>query len=337
MKFNRKIKNVLITGISGSGGSYLCEYILSLQKRVKVYGISRWHSTSSNSNLYNVINKINLIECDLCDLSSIINALNISKPDAIFHLASSANVKASFETPSSVMNNNIMSTINLLEAVRLLKFNPIIQICSTSEVYGQVSKKDIPIKETNQFNPTSPYAVSKITQDLLGKTYFTAYKLKIITTRMFAYFNPRRTDLFASSFAKQVAWIEVGLQKKLLHGNLDSVRTLIDVRDAMRAYWLAVQYCKFGEVYNIGGLKSIKVGDFLKVLINLSNSKILTQLDPKLMRPVDVTLQIPNTNKFNKITRFKTQYSFEESVEHLLEFWRLEAKKEVMRLKYNKG
>lgn len=325
-KKNKQIKSVLITGISGSGGSYLTDYILENHKKVKISGLVRWHSTTSLSNLEKIINKISIYECDLNDFSSTFKVLKKVKPDAIFHLASYANVRSSFDTPTTVLNNNIIGTSNLFEAIRLLKINPIIQMCSTSEVYGQVSHKDVPIKENLIMKPASPYAVSKTTQDLLARTYFINYGMKIIITRMFSYFNPRRTDLFASSFAKQIALIENGLQNKLYHGNLNSVRTLIDVRDAMHAYWISILYCKYGEAYNIGGTTSIKVGDVLKILISKSRVKVKTEVDPKLFRPTDVTLQIPNINKFKKTTGFKPAYTFDDSIEHLLNFWRNQIK-----------
>ena len=324
LKKNKEIRSVLITGISGSGGSYLTDYIIENHKKVKISGLVRWHSTTSLRNLEKVIDKISIYECDLNDFSSTYKVLKQVKPDAIFHLASYANVRSSFDTPTTVLNNNIIGTSNLFESIRLLKIDPIIQMCSTSEVYGQVRPKDVPIEENLIMKPASPYAVSKTTQDLLARTYFINYGMKIIITRMFSYFNPRRTDLFASSFAKQIALIENGLQKKLHHGNLNSVRTMIDVRDAMHAYWISILYCKYGEAYNIGGTTSIKVGDVLKILISKSKTKISTFEDPKLFRPTDVTLQIPNINKFKKISGFKTKYSFEESVEHLLNFWRNE-------------
>ncbi|MBC8096750.1 MAG: GDP-mannose 4,6-dehydratase, partial [Akkermansiaceae bacterium] len=189
--------------------------------------------------------------------------------------------------------------------------------------------KNVPIFEDAPMRPSSPYAVSKVTQDLLGYTYFVAYKMPVIRTRMFAYLNPRRTDLFATSFARQVARIERGLQKELVHGNLDSVRTIIDVRDAMRAYWDAVLYCEPGEAYNIGGKTTMTVGDFLKTLVALAKAPIPTRVDPALLRPADVTLQIPNTDKFEKATGWKPQYSFEESLAFLLDHWRKEVAKEV--------
>jgi len=322
-----EIKNVLITGVSGSGGSYLAEYIVRNQPEVEVHGIARWHSTTSAHNLSAIQDQVTVHECDLTDFSSVFSVLKKIKPDAIFHLASHANVKASFITPLSVLNNNIMSTANLFEAVRVAEIDPVIQLCSTSEVYGQVLPDEVPITEDNPIRPSSPYAVSKVTQDLLGLTYFRSYNMKIIRTRMFAYINPRRTDLFATAFARQVARIEAGLQKKLLHGNLDSVRTIIDVRDAMESYWVATLRCDPGEAYNIGGATTMKVGEFLDMLKKLSKVEISSQVDPKLLRPADVTLQIPDVDKFTKQTGWKPKYNFEESVEYLLNYWRNEVNK----------
>lgn len=327
MNQERHIKKVIITGIAGSGGSYLAEYIVNNHPGVEVHGISRWHSTSTSQNLENVINKVHVHECDLTDLSSVVRTLKEVKPDAIFHLASYANVRASFITPLSVLNNNIIGTVNLFEAIRVLENDPIVQLCSTSEVYGQVDPKNVPIKEDCPLNPSSPYAVSKVTQDLLGYTYFRNYNMKIIRTRMFAYLNPRRADLFATAFSMQVARIEGGLQKELLHGNLDSIRTIIDVRDAMESYWVATTKCEFGEVYNIGGTTVIKVSEFLDMLKKLAKCDIPSRPEPKLFRPSDVTLQIPDVSKFTNQTGWKPKYSFEDSVQHLLDYCRNEVEK----------
>jgi len=327
---SQEIKKVLITGIAGSGGSYLAEYIVEKHPEVEVHGISRWHSTSSQINLEKIKNSISVHECDLNDFSSILRVLDKVKPDAIFHLASYANVRAAFDTPLAIIQNNIMGTANLLEAVHHSKLDPIIQICSTSEVYGQVDPKDVPIKETCPINPVNPYAVSKLAQDALGYTYFKSYDMKIIRTRMFAYLNPRRKDLFATSFSTQVARIEEGLQPILLHGNLDSTRTLIDVRDAMESYWIATTKGKPGEIYNIGGITVIKVGEFLEVLKKLAKVPIESKVDPNLLRPTDVTLQIPDTSKFENETGWKPKYSFQESVEYLLNHCRNEVKKEKL-------
>lgn len=318
------ITRVLITGIGGSGSSYLAEYVVNNHPEVEVHGISRWHSTTTD-NLSPVRGKVTVHEADLLDFGSVLVVLESVRPDVIFHMAAHANVRASFITPNAVLNNNIIGTSNLFEAVRLARLDPIIQLCSTSEVYGQVDPKYVPIKEDAPMRPASPYAVSKAAQDLLGWTYFVSYRMRIIRTRMFAYLNPRRSDLFATSFAKQVAWIERGLQKELVHGNLDSVRTLIDVRDALRAYWEAVLHCEPGEVYNIGGTTTMTVGEFLERLIARSDVPIPTRCDPNLLRPADVTLQIPCVDKFVKQTGWLPIYTFEESLTHLLWYWRNEA------------
>ena len=324
-------KKALITGITGSGGSYLAEHIVHNHTDVVVHGLSRWHSTTGLDNLGKVRSKIYVHEADLMDFGSVIQVLEDVRPDIVFHLAAHANVRTSFITPNAVLSNNIIGTSNLLEAIRLLKLEPIIQICSTSEVYGQVDPKLVPIKEDTPMQPASPYAVSKVAQDLLGRSYFVSYGMNIIRTRMFAYLNPRRSDLFASSFARQVAWIEKGLLNELTHGNLDSVRTIIDVRDAMSAYWEAILHCRSGEAYNIGGQTQISVGEFLQLLISRAGVSIPTRMDPSLLRPSDVTLQIPCVDKFVDQTGWSPIYNFEQSVMHLLEYWRNQADLEVAR------
>jgi len=330
MNDKRKISSVLITGIAGSGASYLAEYILKKHPKVEVHGISRWHSTTQNENIKAIREKIVVHEADLLDFASTFSVMEKVRPDAVFHLAAYANVRTSFITPNTFLANNILGTVNLFEAARLANLkSSIIQLCSTSEVYGQVDPKDVPIKEDAPLRPVSPYAVSKVTQDLLGFSYFTSYGMRIIRTRMFTYINPRRTDLFATSFAKQVAWIERGLQKELLHGNLDSVRTIIDVRDAAEAYWETILHCRYGETYNIGGTSTVKVGDVLKMLISKSKKTIPTRCDKNLLRPADVTLQIPCVDKFTKETGWRPKYTLQESLDFLLSYWRKEADKAV--------
>lgn len=320
-----EIRRVLITGISGSGGSYLAEYIADHHPGVAIHGIGRWHSTTASDNLRKIRDRVTVHECDLADFGSVIEALRAAQPDAIFHLAAHANVRASFITPNAVLSNNILGTSNLFEAVRLLGMDPLIQLCSTSEVYGQVDPKHVPIREDTPLNPASPYAVSKVAQDMLGRVYFVAYKMRIIRTRMFTYLNPRRTDLFATAFARQVAWVERGLLKEVVHGNLDSVRTMIDVRDAMGAYWVATTRGEPGEAYNIGGATTMTVGDFLRTLVGLARTPIPTRVDPALLRPADVTLQIPCCDKFAAATGWKPEFTFEESLADLLDQWRVRA------------
>lgn len=320
IKMSPKRDVALITGIAGSGGSYLAEFLVS--QGLDVHGISRWHSTTSNSNLKNIIKDITLHECDLSDLGATIRAVKASKPDYIFHLAAHANVHVCFSNPTAVLHNNINSSINIFEAVKIVGIDPVIQHCSTSEVYGVVDKKNIPITESHPLDPVNIYAVSKLTQEKIASSYFHSYGTKVIITRMFAYINPRRADIFSSSFAKKIVEIERGERDTLTHGNLNSIRTLIDVRDAMESYWVASQKCEYGIPYNIGGGFSMSVGDFLDLLKSRSTSQIKSVLDKDLLRPIDVTLQIPDTSKFDSTTNWKPRYSLEESVDYLLDYYR---------------
>lgn len=314
---SRKFKKCLITGITGSGGSYLAEYIIKKNKNIKVFGLYR---SLGNLNLlkkkYN--KKIFFIKVDLRNYKKLKNIIKKIKPDVIFHIASNADVRRSFDYPIECTHNNNTITSNLLESLRQLKLNPITLICSTSEVYGAVKKKDIPIKEEQKFSPANPYAVSKAFQDLLSQVYFKSFGLNIIITRMFSYTNARRHNLFQTSFANQIVKIERGELNCLKHGNLNSIRTFVDIEDAMEAYWLAATKGKIGEIYNIGGNKIISVKNFLQELNKLSKCKIKCSIDKSLLRPQDVTLQIPDVSKFKRHTGWQAKINFKDSVKKLL-------------------
>ena len=311
---NRKFKKCLITGITGSGGSYLAEHIISKNSKIKVFGIYR---SKGNKKLLQNKNII-LFKADLTNYNQTQKIIRKINPDLIFHLASSANVRESFDSPKKVIENNNVITLNLLEIIRLNKLNPLTIICSSSEVYGKIKLKDIPVKEDKSINPVNPYSVSKAFQDLLSQVYFESYGLKIIITRMFSYVNARKDYLFQTSFAKQIAEIEKGKRKVLTHGNLNSVRNIIDIYDAMEAYWLTAKRGKVGEIYNISGKKVISVSNYLKELKKLSYVKIKSKVDKKLLRPVDVTLQVADTKKFIRDTKWSPKVSFIESMKKLL-------------------
>jgi GDP-D-mannose dehydratase len=212
----------------------------------------------------------------------------------------------------------------LLEAVRLTRIDPVIHICSSSEVYGQVRPEDVPIREDCPFKPASPYAVSKVGEDMIAFQYWVSYGIRTIRTRMFTHTGPRRGDVFAMSFfAKQVAAAELGMKEPVIHvGNLNSVRTFCDVRDAVRAYWLLVNGCEPGEVYNIGGNRTMTIGEALKILLAFSDRSFEIAVDPKLLRPSDVTLQIPCTDKFRAVTGWEPEIPFEKTLEDMLVYWR---------------
>ena len=315
-------KTALITGINGQDGSYLAEFLLD--KGYKVYGTLKRNSVSENqtSRLNNIFNKLNLYYADLTDMSSLVNVLQQTQPDEIYNLAAQSHVKISFDQPIYTANATGLGTLNLLEALRILNQKPMIQFCGTSEVYGQVREDEIPIKETQSIDPVNVYAISKLTQEKLVKSYMRSYDIPCVITRAFGYINPRRPDIFSSAFAKQIVDIERGKQDILFHGNLDSVRTLLDVRDVVDAYWVAAEKCDVGEAYNIGSTVPVRVGDFLEELKKQANCKIVSKEDPNLLRPVDVTLQIPSVDKFYQKTNWTPKYNLEDSVKLLLDFYR---------------
>lgn len=315
---------ILITGITGFVGSHLAQYIINLKDNHEIFGISRWRSPKDN--LADIYNKVNLADADLCDLSALIRHIKAIKPDVIFHLAAQSYVLTSFNSPIQTLWTNVIGTTNLLEAVRINEVSPVIHICSSSEVYGQVDKNDVPIKENCPFQPASPYAVSKVGEDMVALQYWISYKIKTIRTRMFTHTGPKRGDVFAVSFfAKQIAAAELGLKNPIINvGNLNSVRTFCDVRDAVRAYWLLVNKCKPGEVYNIGGNRTMTVGEALDMLLSFSNKKFKVEVEQKLIRPSDVTLQIPCVDKFKKETGWEPEIPFEKTLKDILEYWRKE-------------
>jgi GDP-mannose 4,6-dehydratase len=317
---------IIITGITGFVGSHLAEYIINLNEQHRIYGLCRWRSPRDN--LAKVYDKISLFEADLTDLGSLIRNIKNINPDVIFHLAAQSYVLTSFNSPFHTLWTNVIGTANLLEAIRILEINPIVHICSSSEVYGQVTEKDIPIKETCPFRPASPYAVSKVGEDMLALQYWLSYKVRTIRTRMFTHTGPRRGDVFAMSFfAKQIAAAELGLKEKVVYvGNLKSVRTFCDVRDAVRAYWIMIGKSKPGEVYNIGGQRTMTVGEALEILLSFSKIKFRIKVDPSLVRPSDVTLQIPCIDKFTKETGWLPVIPLEKTLSDILAFWRKELK-----------
>lgn len=313
---------VLITGITGMVGSHLAEYFLSEFPGTEVHGLIRWRSPRQN--IVNVQSKVTLHQGDLRDLNSLVEVLRKVKPDRIHHLAAQSYVDMSFVAPADTLNSNIVGTCNLLDAIRIVGINPRVHICSSSEVYGQVLKDEVPIKESTPLRPASPYAVSKVGEDMIAYQYFLSYKLDLVRTRMFTHTGPRRGDVFAeSSFAKQIAQIELDPSLGPVRvGNLDSVRTLADVRDAVRAYKLLLDKCPGGEVFNIGGVETMTVGDILETLKSLAKVKIEHVVDPARLRPSDVTLQIPDTSKFVNITGWKPQISARQTLSDLLDYHR---------------
>lgn len=319
----------LITGITGMVGSHLADYLIK-NTDWKIIGLCRWNDDYENiSHLFkeiNLGNRISIVYGDLNDYPSLISAVSENKPDYVFHLAAQSYPKTSFSAPIETLQTNIIGTTNLLEAVKQLSLDPVIHVCASSEVFGKVPKENLPIDEEVSFHPASPYAISKVGTDLIGRFYGQAYNMKVMTTRMFTHTGPRRGDVFAeSTFAKQIAMIEEGLQEPVIKvGNLNSLRTWADVRDAVRAYHLLVTVNPTpGEYYNIGGSYTCTIEEMLNHLLSMSSIKnIKVEVDPSRLRPIDADLQVPNTNKFKSHTGWEPQISFNKTMKDLLDYWR---------------
>lgn len=320
----------LITGITGMVGSHLADFLLA-ETDWEIHGLYRWRSPLNN--IAGMVDRVNrrdrvfLHYGDLRDAHSMENCVVEAKPDIVFHLAAQSFPKTSFDAPIDTYETNINGTTHLLEALRRHAPDAVTHVCSSSEVFGRVSREQLPINEECAFHPASPYAISKVGTELVGRYYAEAYGMTTLTTRMFTHTGPRRGDVFAeSTFAKQVAMIEAGLMDPVVRvGNLESLRTIADVRDAVRAYYMLVTVNPIaGAVFNIGGTHVCTIADVLQDIIDMSPMKdrIQVQVDATRLRPIDADLQVPDTRKFQAHTGWQPEIPYEKTISDLLEYWR---------------
>lgn len=332
------MKKALITGVTGMVGSHLADFLIEYTDW-DVYGVCRWRSPLDNvKHLLERVNKKDRVFFEYADLNdqvSLITVINKIKPDFVFHLAAQSYPQTSFTAPIDTLNTNILGTCRLLEAFKLAMeedkdYKPIIHVCASSEVFGRIpaeKKPETGIHEECPFHPASPYAISKTGTDLLGRYYAEAYGMTVMTTRMFTHTGPRRGDVFhESTFAKQIAMIEADIiEPRVMVGNLKSLRTYADVRDAVRAYYMLVTINPIpGEYYNIGGSYTCEVGETLNTLISYSTRKAEIEVvtDPERLRPIDADLQIPDCRKFKAHTGWEPKIPFCNTMHDLLDYWR---------------
>ena len=328
-------KRALITGVTGMVGSHVADFLLE-NTDWEIHGMCRWRSPLDNlAHLMprvNAADRVFLLYGDLRDHISLQNVVEKCRPDYVFHLAAQSYPSTSFTAPIETLDTNIQGTARLLEALRKCEgIDPFIHVCSSSEVFGKVPREKLPINEECGFHPASPYAISKVGTDLMGRYHAEAYGQKVMVTRMFTHTGARRGDVFAeSTFAKQIAMAEAGLIPPVIKvGNLDSLRTWSNVKDAVRAYYMLLTVNPTpGEYYNIGGDFSTTIGEMLNHLISLSTRKdIKVVSDPDRFRPLDADLQVPDTSKFRKHTGWKPEIPFETTMLELLDYWREKVRK----------
>jgi GDP-4-dehydro-6-deoxy-D-mannose reductase len=312
---------VLITGITGMVGSHLADYCLE-RGDVEVVGTVRWRSPREN--IAAIADRIRLVEVDLRDQGGVRRMVEDVEPEAIFHLAAQSFVPASWSGPADTLTTNTLAQVSLLEALRDLGLTDVpFMVAGSSEEYGLVHPEETPITEENPLRPLSPYAVSKVTQDLLGWQYHRSFGLRVVRTRAFNHEGPRRGHVFVTSnFAKQIAEIESGRPPVLEVGNLEARRDWHDVRDTVRAYWLAAMEGEPGEVYNIGRGEALSIGEMLDILLSMAKVEVEVRPIAERMRPSDVELLVCDPTKFRERTGWEPAIPFDQTLRDTLEYWR---------------
>ncbi|MHB1131318.1 MAG: GDP-mannose 4,6-dehydratase [Chloroflexota bacterium] len=335
----------LITGVTGMAGSHLAEYLLS-RGDLEVCGTYRWRSRMDNLDDLSRAGKLsilqpgvadhdlvarsikpgalNMVEMDLLDAWSVRTVMAGLRPDYVFHLAAQSFVPTSWHLPAETFQVNTVGQINLFEAMRAAGVNPLVQVAGSSEEYGLVLPHEVPMTEGNALRPLSPYAVSKVAQELLAWQYHRSYGLRTVVTRGFNHTGPRRGDFFVtSSFAKQIVEIELDQRPPVVYvGDLESKRDWTDVRDTVRGYWLSLEKGEPGEVYNVGSGSTRSVGEMLQVLLGLTEARIDVKVDPARLRPSDVKILWADCTKFRQQTDWQPQITFEQTMRDLLDYWR---------------
>jgi GDP-4-dehydro-6-deoxy-D-mannose reductase len=310
----------LITGITGFVGSHLAEFLLA--EGVQVFGTIRWRSQTEN--IDHLAGKITLLDCDIRDGVSMRHVLDEVRPDHIYHLAAQSYVPMSWRAPAETLGTNIQGQVNLLESLRNLGINPMVQIACSSEEYGMVYPNEVPITEDNPLRPLSPYGVSKVGQDLLAYQYFMSYGMNVVRTRAFNHTGPRRGPVFVTSnFARQIAEIEKGRQEPVVRvGNLEAIRDFTDVRDIVRGYYVALMKGRPGEVYNLCSGKPHSIQDVLDGLLAQTKLEVKVEQEESRMRPSDVPILHGDNTKFREETGWEPQIPFEQTMVDLLDYWR---------------
>ncbi|MBI2621311.1 MAG: GDP-mannose 4,6-dehydratase [Candidatus Levybacteria bacterium] len=313
------MKKALVTGISGFAGSHLADYLLQTGQ----YDLSGTYLDENSLKNLNNPAKIRLQKLNLLDEDATEEFIRKEKPDILFHLAALTSPRNSFDSPKETFINNISAQINILESVKKNKTETRILVVSSAEVYGLVSSENLPIDEDAPFNPTNPYAVSKLAQDFLGLQYYLSDKLKIVRVRPFNHVGPRQSPRFViSAFAKQIAEIERGKGKIMKVGKLAARRDFTDVRDMVKAYTLALNMGELGDVYNLGRGRSYRISEILEMLKKMSSVKISVETEPALLKHSDDRELLCDFSRFEKLTGWKPEIPIEKTLQDTLDYWR---------------
>ena len=312
--------------MAGFAGSHLAEYLLE-QTDWTIAGTVRTLDPARNldsiRNNPRQASRVTILEVDVTDENSVSYLIKAWPPDYVFHLAATGWPAVSFDNPRRAMETNIIGTANVLQACSRHAPNAWVQVCSSADVYGKSTSRE-PLTESSPIHPASPYSISKIGADLLGRHYAERGS-NVIVTRSFTHTGPRRSAVFVeSSFARQIAMIEAGLENPPIQvGNLESVRTIADVRDIARAYHMALTVePERGAVYNIGGIHTCAVRELLDLLFQSAGRTYPIAVDRSRLRPIDADYQVPDCTPFVARTGWQPRYALEDTIRDLLNYWR---------------
>ena len=308
-------KHALITVCEGFIGSYLAEFLSD--KGLEVHG-TVFNATNFIDNLGK---KVSILRCDITEKDRVSAIVTEVKPDYIFHLAAQSLISNSWLDPGQTFKINTIGTLNLLEAARVAGINPLIEIVGSSDEYASPSASDVCIKESSALCPSSPYGISKMASDMLGRVYHQTYGLKVVCVRPFSIIGPRKTGDACSEFARGIVDIESGEKSKLGVGNLEAMRDFLDVQDAVKAMWLLAERVKPGEVYNICSGKGIKIQEILYKMISMSTHRIKYERESERVRLSDKPSLIGDCSKLQSLG-WRPTIPLENTLHNILEYWR---------------
>jgi len=309
---------VLITGIAGFVGSHLAEILI--QKKQKLFGTCL--ACEPLDNITHIKKKVNLTECDITDFDSLSKLIRRIKPDQIYHLAAFSSVGESFARPLDAVEVNVRGTLYLLEILRNMKKKAKLLVVNSADIYGRVKRRELPITETHNLNPLSPYGASKACADLLAYQYFQSYGVFAIRARSFNHAGPRqRLGFVVPDFASQAAKIDLGSSKAIIKvGDLSAKRDLSDVRDVVRAYHLLLEKGRPGEAYNVCSGRAYRIETFLNTLLRFCSRKIKVRKKSK-ERPNDIPILLGDNSKI-KAMGWRSRISVDKTLKDTLDFWK---------------
>jgi GDP-4-dehydro-6-deoxy-D-mannose reductase len=309
-------RTAMVTGATGFIGSHLVSFLQA--KGWRIIGGYLLHGSNPSRRLPNV----KFVQCDLRNGQRLAQILNEHEPTHVFHLGAQSLPTVSWEDPVFTFESNVMGSLNLFEAVRHMKKPPVVVSACSSAEYGRVPASKIPVSETEQLQPLHPYGISKVCLDLLARQYFLDYKIPVVNLRLFNTTGPGKTDDAPSDFVRQIIAIKKGLQPPVIEvGNLKPHRAFLDVKDAVRGFYMAATKAKHGEAYNLCADSTREVGELLRTAVRLGGVQAEIRPVPRLMRPSDEKIIFGSTSKLRRDTGWKPLCSIEQTLKSMLAYW----------------